>query len=149
MENIGLFGYFDIAHYRNGVLLSRTVTPNLIVNSGKTEVAKLIGSGLEGTAFTHLGIGSDNTAPAATQTELLGQITRLSATITNVTTYTTNDTAQFSAAYTAAASVTVQEAGIFNAASGGTMLCRATVGPFGLASGDQLQLTYKVVVSGS
>lgn len=135
-----------------GRLLASGIQYNQIKNTGKAEVAKLIGSGLSGTAFSYLAIGTDNTANSASQTTLVAEITtgggqRAAATVTNVTTTVTNDTARFTYQWTFSSSFTVQEAGILNAASNGVLLGRVLIGPISVVSGNLLTVQYDIVAS--
>ncbi|MBO8173494.1 MAG: hypothetical protein H0Z33_16625 [Bacillaceae bacterium] len=125
---------------------------NLVVNAGKAEVAQLIGSGLGGTAFTHIAIGTGTTAAAATDTALEAEVTRKAATITNVTDTVTNDTAQFEASFSSADGLTgtsaITEYGLFNDATAGTMLSRVVQSAKNIDwdAGDTLSVTWKVTV---
>lgn len=125
---------------------------NVITNAGKAEVANLIGNVSTPTAFTYLAVGTSNTAEAATQTALVGEITdsglqRTAATVTRVTTTTTNDTVQYVVTFNVTGTKTVEEIGIFNAAVAGTMLGRKVTGSKVLNNGDVLSATYKVQLS--
>lgn len=122
---------------------------NTITNTGKAAMAGLVGNTGTVTAFTYLALGTSSTAAAATQTALGAEIStnnlaRASATISRTTTTQTNDTLNLVYTWTASGSSTVEEIGIFNAASVGIMLGRALTGSTVLVSGDQLQATYTV-----
>jgi len=66
-----------------GKVKNKTVHHNLVTNVGKQQVANLIG-GLGGaTAFTHIALGTDATAPSAGDTSLLAEVERNSATISS------------------------------------------------------------------
>ena len=123
---------------------------NTITNAGKAEVAGLVGNSGSPTAFTYLAVGTDNTAPAATQTALQAEITdsgleRASATVSLETTTVTDDTLQLQKVWTATGSKTVEEIGIFNDASAGTMLGRALTTSKAVTSGETLTGTYQVI----
>ena len=123
---------------------------NTITNAGLAELANLAGDVSTPAAFTYLAVGTDNTAPAASQTALQAEITdsglaRASATVTRQTTNVTNDTLQLVEAFSVSGTKTVEEAGIFNAASSGTMLGRALTSTRNVYNGDTLTLTYKVI----
>lgn len=116
---------------------------NLVVTVGKNFVA----SRMVGTAsniMSHMAIGSDATAPAAGNTALgteLGRIALASATASdNVVTYT----ATFPAGTGTGA---VVEAGVLNAASAGTMLCRTTFAVVNKGADDAMSVTWTVTVS--
>ena len=157
-DNIGLVGVVDwvISHPDGSV--EEGSTHNKVVNNGKAQDVLLLG-GLGGTAFTALGIGSDTTtAPAITQTALVSELTttasgvhRSAAAVSAQTTTVTGDTLKLSNTWSIAANaIVVGEVGIFNsAASAGSMLGRAQIGPVTLNSGDSLTVNYSVVFSSS
>jgi len=121
---------------------------NGICNEGKAQIALLAGDGTA-TAFTYLAVGTSSTAFAASQTALQGEIStnglsRASATVSRVTTTVTNDTLQLTKTWSVSGSSTVEEIGIFNAASNGTMLGRALTGTKAVVNGETLAATYQV-----
>lgn len=121
---------------------------NLVTSAGKAQIALLVGDA-SATPFTFLAVGSSTTAPAVGQTTLGTEITtngleRAAATISRVTTTVTNDTFQAVKAWTSTGSHTVEEIGVFNASSSGTMLARALTGTRTVVSGEILTATYKV-----
>lgn len=125
---------------------------NTITNAGKAEIANLAGSVSTPAAFTYLAVGSSSTAESASHTGLQTEITnnglaRAAATVSRVTTTQTNDTLQLVKTWTASGAVTVEEVGIFNASSNGTMLGRKLTGTKTLANGETIQATYKVQFS--
>lgn len=134
-----------------------TVKDTWAVKNTVTTVGKGIFSGLIGNvgsyaAFGYLELGTSNTAPAAGQTALQAAITdsglaRHSATMSQQTTTTTNDTLQFLYAWTASGTKTVEEIGFFNASSGATMGGRALTGSKPIISGDILTATYKLILA--
>lgn len=121
---------------------------NIITNAGKAQMALLAGDGTA-TAFTYLAVGTSSTAVAATDTTLTAEVVtngleRASATVSRVTTTVTNDTVQLVKTWTASGSVTVEEVGIFNASSAGTMLGHALTTTKSVTSGETLTGTYQV-----
>lgn len=123
---------------------------NLVVNAGKAAIAGLTGNIGSITAFSYLALGTSGTAEAVTDTALGTEITdsglaRAAATVSRVTTSVTNDTVQFAHTWTASASKSnIQEIGIFNAASSGTMLTHKTFTPFSMVNLDTATITYGV-----
>ena len=122
-----------------------------IANAGMVEVAGLILTDVGGTAFDYVGIGDSNTAEDATHTDLQAETNkkRKAGTGTRVTTTVTNDTAQivatFSSGDTLSGTWGVQEAGVFNAESAGTMFFRKifTAKSCDWDAGDTLEVTAK------
>ena len=123
---------------------------NTITATGLGAVSGLVGDVGSETAFGYLAVGTDSTAADKTQTALVAEITtggleRASATVTQETTTDTDDTVQFVKQWTASASHTVEEIGIFNASSSGVMLGRKVTGSKSLESGETLTATYQVI----
>lgn len=150
MESIKTIGKieFEIRDKEGNLKDSWTVN-NLIVNAGKAQLA-LLAIDASATPFTYLALGSSTTAVALSQTTLGTEystigLSRAVATVSRITTTTTNDTAQLVYTWTASGSGTVEEIGIFNAASAGTMLGRALTTSRSLVSGDTFLATYKVI----
>lgn len=122
---------------------------NSITNASFAVLSGLAGNVDAQTAFTYLAVGTSTTAPSASQTALGGEITdsglsRASATVSRVTTTQTNDTLQLVKAFSVTGTKTVEEVGIFNASSGGTMLGRALTTSKAVVNGDTLTITYQV-----
>lgn len=116
---------------------------NLVVTVGKNFVA----SRMVGTAspvMSHMAIGSSSTAAAAGDTTLGGELGRVAlasgSALNNVVTYT----ATFPAGTGTGA---VVEAGIFNAASAGTLLCRTVFSVVNKGADDAMSVTWTVTIS--
>jgi len=147
-ENIKLKGQFNFKHIRNGRVIDERTYDNIIVNDGKAAVAGLMLADVTGIdKFDYIAIGTGTTAESATQTALITEVMRANATGSRVTTNVTNDTAQLVATFNFTSSYAITEAGVFNASTAGTMLCRKVFSAINVANGDSLQVTYKVTVS--
>lgn len=70
---------------------------------------------------------------------------RVTGTSSRTTTTKSMDSYQVVATHTADASVTVTNAGLFDASSGGNLFMKGDFTGVALASGDSIQITYKVV----
>ena len=121
---------------------------NLVTNAGFAQLALLAGDA-SAVPFTYLAVGTSSTTPAVTDTTLTAETTtngleRAAGTVSRVTTTVTNDTYQVVKTWTATGSVTVEEVGVFNAASTGTMLSHALTGTKAVTSGETLTGTYKL-----
>lgn len=129
---------------QSGNLKERVELKNLVVNTGLAFMAqRLIGTP---TAMSHMGIGTSNTAAAATQTDLVASSVRVALTSsTNVTTTVTNDTARYVATFSAGSGTgAIQEAGIFNASTAGTMLNRVVFAVINKGALDSMTITWDV-----
>lgn len=132
--------------------------PNLVVTTGKTFIASRV-VGTTQAVMSHIGIG---TSPA---TETIGDTT-LGAELTiangytgyarqavnasfsgNVVTYTATLAAQNPSAPAAPTGAVLREAGIFNASSGGTMLCRTTFPSVTKLPADALTISWTITVA--
>lgn len=116
---------------------------NLVVTVGKNFVASRM-VGVASNVMSHMAIGSDSTAPAAGNTTLGSELGRValgsSVATANVVTYN----ATFPAGTGTGA---VVEAGIFNASSAGTMLCRTTFAVVNKGANDAMSITWTVTIS--
>lgn len=151
MENIKVKGKYSFEIKRVDGSVERWSEDNLIVSAGKAQLALLAGDA-SATPFTYIAVGSSTTAPAVGQTALASEIaasglTRAAATVSRTTTTVTNDTLTLSKTFTATGSVTVEEVGVFNDASAGTMLGRALTTTKSLVNTETLTVTYNVVFS--
>tara|TARA_R100001443_G_scaffold100259_1_gene107592 strand:- start:903 stop:1328 length:426 start_codon:yes stop_codon:yes gene_type:complete len=116
---------------------------NLVVTAGKGYVASRM-KDASATAMSHMAIGSGTTNPAASDTALETQLGRVALTSTTVSSAVVTYVATF-AAGTGTGAVT--EAGILNASSGGTMLCRTEFSVVNKGSSDSMTITWTVTVS--
>lgn len=116
---------------------------NLVVTTGKNFVASRM-VGTSANVMSHMSVGSSNTAPAAGDTTLGGELGRValasSGSAANVVTYT----ATFPAGTGTGAIV---EAGIFNASSAGTLLCRTVFAVVNKGADDAMSVTWTVTIS--
>ena len=117
--------------------------PNLVVTAGKEYVASRI-KDASATAMSHMAIGTGSTAAAASQTALGSESARTGLTSTTVSGADIVYVDTF-AAGTGTGAIT--EAGIFNASSGGTMLCRTVFSVVNKGASDAMTITWTVTVS--
>jgi hypothetical protein len=127
---------------KNGQIKDQREIKNLVVTTGKEFIAaRMVGTP---TAMSHMALGASNTAAANGDTALgseLGRVALASASATGaVVTYT----ASFPAGTATGAIV---EAGIFNASSSGTMLCRTVFAVVNKGADDAMSVTWAITVS--
>lgn len=121
-------------------------------NTGIASVAGLI-NGEVTNFFDYIALGEGTDAEVATQTELVTEIatnggSRATSTNSQVTTTVTNDTAQFLKTFSFTGTLTINECGVFDAASTGVMLMRHKFASTkNVEDGDSLQLTIKMQVT--
>jgi hypothetical protein len=128
-----------------GEIVKEFQVPNLVVTTGKNHIASKIAATTNSpAAMTHMAIGTGTGTPASGDTALGTQTGRVSLSGSVVSTNTITYTATFPAGTGDGA---ITEAGVFNASSGGTMLCRTTFPVVNKASGDTIAVTWVVTVS--
>lgn len=130
----------------DGSIREEWTVDNLVVNAGKAQLALLAGDATA-TPFTYLAVGTSSTAVAVAQTALQAEVTtsglgRAAATVSRITTTVTNDTLKLTYTWTASGTVVVEEIGVFNASSSGTMLSRALTSTKTVLNTEQLVATY-------
>lgn len=129
----------------NGEVKQQFEVPNLVVTTGKNHIAaKIAATTNSPAAMTHMAIGTGSTAPAAGDTTLGTETGRVSLSGSVVSTNTITYTATFPAGTGSGA---ITEAGIFNASTAGTMLCRTTFPAVTKQAGDSIAVTWAVTVS--
>ncbi len=116
---------------------------NLVVTDGKEYVASRM-KDATATAMSHMAIGSGSTAAAASNSALGNQLGRVSLTSTTVSGAVVTYVATFGAGTGTGA---VTEAGLFNASSSGTMLCRTVFSVVNKGAADSMTITWTVTVS--
>jgi hypothetical protein len=115
---------------------------NLVVDTGLAYIASRM-KDTSATAMSHMAIGSGTNDPAASDTALQTSLGRVALTSTTVT----NNSVAYVASFPAGTGTgAVTEAGIFNASSGGTMLCRTEFAVINKAAGDSMTITWTVTV---
>jgi hypothetical protein len=149
-EGLKVTGRISWELVRDGVVIERGERDNVITTAGKNALASLLNSASAGTTLvTHMGFGSSTTAVAAGDTALGtelsgGGYTRVAVTRSNPS----GNVIQYVATLTGLTSVTVQEAGLFNALTAGTLFAHQLTGAVTLSTAsDSLQITWQVTVS--
>jgi hypothetical protein len=128
---------------KNGQVKEQRFIPNLVVTVGK----QFIASRMVGTAanvMSHMAVGSSSTAPANGDTALGGELGRVALTSSTASGAIATYIATFPAGTGTGA---VVEAGIFNASSSGTMLCRTTFSVVNKGADDAMSITWAITVS--
>jgi len=119
---------------------------NLVVDAGLDFIASRM-AGVSKDVMSHMALGSGTTAAAANDTDLeslLGSREALDS-----TTVTDNTVVYVSSFEAGDATGAVTEAGIFNAATAGDMLCRTVFSVVNKAADDTLSVTWTITISAS
>ena len=126
----------------NGEIKDKFTVPNLIVQTGRNHISHRMTSNANA-VMSHMAIGTTNTAAAINNTTLGTETARVAltsaTTASNVNTYV----ATFNPG-TPSTSNAIVEAGIFNAASSGEMLCRTVFSVVNKDVLDTLTITWTV-----
>lgn len=131
---------------KDGNIKEQRTEKNLVVSAG----LNFICDRMEGTSqgvMSHMAVGSGTTAAAAGNTDLesiLGSREALDS--TTVSDNTITYVSSFEAGEGTGA---ITEAGIFNASTAGTMLCRTVFSVVNKAADDTLQITWTITLSAS
>jgi len=146
-DSIKLTGNLDIVvRDSDGNIKEQRQERNLVVTAGLGFIASRMKDTTDD-AMTHMAVGSDNTAAAAGNTDLgsilgsreaLDSTTVSGATVTYVSTFEAGD-----------GTGAITEAGIFNAASSGNMLCRTVFSTVNKAADDTMTITWVITLSAS
>jgi hypothetical protein len=118
---------------------------NLVVTVGKNYIASRM-KDATATAMTHMELGTGTTAAAVGDTTLQTAISGSRVTLTS-TTVTTNAIAYVASFPAGTGTGAVTEAGVFNAASAGTMLCRTVFSVVNKGAADAMSITWTITVS--
>lgn len=131
--------------WRNGKLVDVDEKPidfnDLVVDAGLNALCGAVfdRSANRPAAFDYIAIGTDGTAPSASQTALGAEVMRVQATYSKDA---NTGECSIDAVFNITSSYALQECGIFNASSGGTMYCRDTYPTKNVVSGDTVKVFY-------
>ena len=146
-ENLKLSGQLNIVlRDKDGNIKEERTEKNLVVSAGLTFIACRM-KNATATAMTHMGLGSGTTNVAAGQTDLVTLLG--SREVLDSTTASSNTIAYVASFEAGDATGAVTEAGIFNAASSGSMLCRTKFNVVNKAADDTMSVTWTITLSAS
>lgn len=117
---------------------------NLVVDTGLDFIASRM-KDASATVMSHMEVGTDNTAAASTDTAL-GAAVASSRTALTSTTVTDNAVAYVCTFSAGVGDGALTEAGIFNASSGGTMLCRTVFSVINKGASDSMTITWTITI---
>ncbi len=147
MDTLKMVGTYKITiATKEGLVRDESVVKNIVTNAGKAQLALLAGDA-SATPFTYLALGTSSTAVGASQTALQAELTdtglaRAAGTVSRVTTTVTNDTFRLTYTWTASGTKAIEEVGVFNASSSGTMLSRALTSTKTVNNGETITAVY-------
>lgn len=147
-EQLGLSGRLTIVlKDADGNIKDQRDLKNLVVNAGLGHITSRM-LGTASAVMSHMGLGSGTTAAAAGQTDLVALLGSRKALTSSTASGTNNESIVYVATFNPGEGTgAVTEAGIFNAATAGTMLCRTVFPVVNKQAGDTLQVTWTVTLS--
>lgn len=126
----------------DGMIKEEQTVDNLVVSVGLNFIASRM-KDATATAMSHMAVGSGTAAAASGNTTLGTELGRVALSSTTVT----NNAVGFSATFGAGVGTgAVTEAGLFNASSAGTMLCRTVFSVVNKAAADTMSITWTVTI---
>lgn len=127
-----------------GKIKDEYTVPNLVVDTGLAFIASRMKDTTDA-AMSHMAVGTDTTAANAADTQLGTQLgSRQAVTSTTVNSNSITYVATFAAGSGTGA---LTEAGLFNASSSGTMLCRTVFSVINKGAADSMTVTWTVTIS--
>lgn len=120
---------------------------NLVVNSGLAFIiSRMVGTAKS--VMSHMALGSGSTATAAGQTDLVALLGSREALDSTTITGTNNEKVVYVSSFEAGdATGAVVEAGIFNAATAGDMLCRTVFNVVNKGANDTMTVTWTITLT--
>ena len=119
---------------------------NLVVSAGLEFICSRM-AGTSAGVMSHMALGSSATAAAAGQTDLLSILGSREA--LDSSTASSNTITYVSSFEAGEGTGAVTEAGVFNAASSGTMLCRTVFAVVNKAADDTMSVTWTITLTAS
>lgn len=127
----------------DGDVTQKVTVPNLVVTTGKNAIASRMKN--NDTVMSHMELGTGTTSAAAGNTAMETVISGSRVALSS-TTVTSNAVAYVASFPAGTGTGAVTEAGIFNASSGGTMLCRTVFSVINKGANDVLGITWTITV---
>lgn len=145
-ENLKATGELLISLYdENGNLKDSRYINNLVVTVGKNFIASRI-VGVASAVMSHMSVGTDSTAPVVGNTTLGAEVAGSRTALSGST--NTNNTVTYTATFGPGVGTgALVEAGLFNAASAGTMLARTTYAVVNKGAGDTISISWTITIS--
>ena len=131
-----------------GNIKDERVVPNLVVTTGKYLLARRLAGVVTGTSATpsHMGVGSSSVAADVSNTSVTALGSRVA--LNTITDPGLTNVVTMSATFIAGVGTgAITEAGIFNALTGGVMLCRTVFATVNKAAGDVLTINWAITIN--
>lgn len=148
IENLLLRGQLNIVvtDQTGKIKETRDVT-NLVVNTGLGYItSRMVGTA--SSVMSHMAVGSNNTAAAAANTDLGNLLGSRKALDSTTISGANNESVVYVCTFNAGEGTgAITEAGIFNASTSGTMLCRTVFAVVNKAAADTMVITWTITLS--
>lgn len=147
-DNVKALGELSIVlRDAQGNIKTQTTVPNLVVTVGKTVIASRLTGNTTG-VMSHMAVGTTNTFQIAANTTLGAEISGSRTALTTSGGVAVANEITYAATFPAGVGTgAIVEAGIFNAATAGSMLCRTTFSVVNKDVGDSLTINWKITIS--
>lgn len=148
LEDLSVKGRLNIVlRDKHGNVKEEREVDNLVVNAGLAYIISRM-VGVSQAVMSHMALGSGTTAAAAGQTDLVTLLgAREALDSTTIAGANNNQVVYVSSFEAGDATGAVTEAGIFNAATGGTMLCRTVFAVVNKGADDAMTVTWTITLS--
>lgn len=133
-----------------GKIKEQKTVPNLVVALGKHLIASRLAGSISGnnSSMTHMAVGTGTATPMPADTTLLAEISNSRTTLSSSLVETNSNVVTYSATFGSGIGTgPITEAGIFNAASGGVMLCRTVFYVVNKDISDTLTINWSITIS--
>jgi len=130
-----------------GNIKEQRIVPNLVVTVGKTVIASRL-TGVATVVMSHMAIGTNAVAPVAANTTLGLEVAASRVALATAGGVASSNQVTYTATFAAGVGTgAITEAGVFNAASAGSMLCRTVFGVVNKDAGDSLSIVWVVTIN--
>lgn len=145
-DNLKATGWVDVViRDPEGRIKEERHIPNVVVDDGEEFIASRM-AGTSASVMSHMEVGTDNTAAAETDTALVSAVSGGRVSLDSAT--PSGSSIAYVATFPAGtATDALTEAGIFNAASGGTMLCRTVFSVINKGASDSMTITWTITIA--
>ena len=147
-EQLKLAGQLSIVLTgKDGQVKDSREVKNLVVNSGLAYIINRM-TGTDKAVISHMALGAGTTPAAAGQTDLVTLLGAREALDSTTILGDNNEKVRYVCSFEAGdATGAVTEAGIFNASTGGDMLCRTVFDVVNKAADDTMTVTWTITLS--
>ena len=131
---------------KDGKVKESRTEKNLIVSAGLTFICDRMADA-SSSVMSHMAVGSGTTSPAAGNTDLVSILGAREA--LDSTTSSSNTVVYVSSFEAGEGTGAITEAGVFNASTSGTMLCRTVFAVVNKGANDTMAITWTITLSAS